>query len=149
MGIIFVTCTANKEHSIVSSGKSRNSTTAYGDQPKPNVSVRYTKPSSPQLPDSEEAVFDNPIYGVDDNDKVNGDVEIDPKALLSTSLPDHEFDNPIYAIEETENAYSMITDASTHNSATTGQLQATYKSIHDELPNSYRPLIDNSTFGQL
>ena len=139
MGVVIMTLAAKKERTH------REVTT---------VSVRYTKSPTHQLQDTEEMetsrTFDNPIYG-EQNDKANrragGSKQIvDQSRLLSMSLPDHEFDNPIYATEETDNAYSMITDVSTQDDATNGQLQAaTYESIHDEqLPGSYRPLINGA-----
>lgn len=138
-----MTSTAKKEHGVVSHGQSGAANTAHHG--RPNVSVRYTKPSSHQAQDTEEAVtriFDNPIYGTD-NDKVNGGVKTDQSRLLSISLPDHEFDNPIYATKETENDYSMITGTSAHKDETNSELQTTYESIHDgQLPSSYRPLIN-------
>ena len=138
MGVVIMTLAAKKECTH------REITT---------VSVRYTKSPTHQLQDTEEMetsrTFDNPIYG-DKNDKVNGRAGgskqiVDQSRLLSISLPDHEFDNPIYATEETNNAYSMITDVSTQDDVTNGQLQATYENIHDErLPGSYRPLINGA-----
>ena len=141
-----MTLTAKKERIVVQSN------TAHHE--RATVSVRYTKPSSHQLQYVEEEIarkFDNPIYGAE-NDKVKERARepehMDQSRLLSMSLPDHEFDNPIYATEETENAYSMINDASTHDGETNRQLQATYESVHDgQLPSSYRPLI-NGAFGQ-
>lgn len=122
-----MTLTAKKVHNSVSPGQSRAIHTA--NHGKPAVSVRYTKPSSHQARNTEEEItrkFDNPIYGADD-DEVNGGVKtecVDQSRLLSISIPDHEFDNPIYATEETDNDYSMITDASTHDGETNRQLQA-------------------------
>ena len=153
-GYIIVTFTAKKEHSSVSFGQSSAVNTAAAHHERQTVSVRYTKAPSHQLQDTEEEItrkFDNPIYGTE-NDKVKGIAteteHMDQSRLLSMSLPDHEFDNPIYATEDTENAYSMITDASTHDGETNRQLQATYESVHDgQLPSSYRPLI-NGAFGQ-
>lgn len=139
MGVVIMTLAAKKECT-------RHEVTT--------VSVRYTKSPTHQLQDTEEMetsrTFDNPIY-CEQNDKANGRAGgskqiVDQSRLLSMSLPDHEFDNPIYATEETDNAYSTITDVSTQNDVTNGQLQAaTYESIHDErLPGSYRPLINGA-----
>ena len=144
MGIIIMTLAAKKERIVTN--------TAHHE--RPTVSVRYTKPTSHQLQDTEDEItrkFDNPIYG-DENDEVEGRARytehMDQSRLLSLSLPDHEFDNPIYATEETENAYSMITDTSTHDGGTNRQLRASYESIQDgQLPSSYRPLV-NGEFGQ-
>lgn len=151
--IIFCHLFLNMDTNLTPAAKKEHMNTANLETPA--VPLRYTKPHPHQPQDAEQETtrkFDNPIYG-DDGDEVAGgardnEPNMDQSRLLSMSLPDHEFDNPIYATEETNNPYSTITDASTQDSETNRQLQATYESIHDEqLPSSYRPLA-NGTFGQ-
>ena len=113
---------------------------------KPHVSVQYTKAPSSGVVGTEVSMarkFDNPIYGTDRDNTNDIRTDRDPSRLLSMSEPYHQFDNPIYATEATQNAYSIITDAATHDGST--DRQSTYENIqhmHGQPFSSYRPLIN-------
>ena len=95
----------------------------------PLSSVCYTDASFAGETDEPESskAYDNPVYGSSsDNAK---SVEADNSRKSSMCDPEHQFDNPIYATKDTENVYSMITDASVHDGTTVSQLlQATCRS---------------------
>lgn len=126
-----------------------NTAVTFGGLTQTSAPVHYTNLSSSNGNQTAESapdrVFDNPIYGGNDDETEDTYADPDANHLAGTGMgssPYHKFDNPIYGGEadenstyalladdsstDHENAYSMLADSSTVNGTAASTGQAVY-----------------------